>query len=105
VKRKCYFQPLRKFSFLILVALSCNAEIKFDKEKWSERYDIDFPSPYREQMLSDLLRNHKLVGLKYPQLIETLGSPNFSDSNSIGYTILPFFLTKSKSGKNNILAR
>ncbi|HTF27304.1 MAG TPA: hypothetical protein VK625_00590 [Flavitalea sp.] len=78
-----------KLAFLIIFFLSCTqlAEIKFDKEKWNERIDVDFPSAYREEMLSELLRNHKLVGLKYSQLIEMLGSPNFRDSNYIWYTI------------------
>ena len=31
-------------------------------------------------MLSDLITNHKLIGLKYSQIVELLGEPDFKDS-------------------------
>ena len=39
-------------------------------------------------MLKDLTTEHKLVGLKYSQLIELLGEPNFNDSSSLAYKII-----------------
>ena len=87
----------REFGFIILqfVVLfffipSCNSiqQIKFDKVKWNERTDPAFPPPYRSKMLKDLTTEHKLVGLKYSQLIELLGEPNFNDSSSLAYKII-----------------
>jgi hypothetical protein len=67
---------------------SCKMQVKFDKDKWSEKNDVDFPSPYRKKMLNDLVTNYKLVGLSYTEIINLLGSPNFKDSSSLGYTII-----------------
>lgn len=87
----------RKFSFIILqfVALhfflfSCNnnKQIKFDKNKWSEQTDPLFPSSYRPKMLTDLTTSYKLVGFKYSQLIELLGTPDSKDSSSLSYKIV-----------------
>jgi hypothetical protein len=70
--------------------LSCNGDspMKFDKTKWREKIDPAFPSPYRKRMLKDLLTNQKLVGLKYTQLTDLLGEPNFNDSSSLSYKII-----------------
>lgn len=38
-------------------------------------------------MLHDLTHNHKLAGLKYRELTDLLGQPNFNDSNTVGYTV------------------
>jgi hypothetical protein len=58
--------------------------------KWDEQPDLAFTPPYREKMLKDLTTNHKLVGLKYSEIINLLGAPNFHDgaSASFGYDII-----------------
>ena|ERR1700694_2529625 len=81
------------FSLLIatILAISCSnssKEIKFDKSKWNEQTDPLFPSTYRSKMITDLTTNHKLVGLKYDQLIQLLGIPDNKDSNSLSYKII-----------------
>ncbi len=75
----------------VVFFLSCNDmqhHTKFDKNKWQEQTDPLFPSPYRSQMVEDLTTNHKLVGLKYSQLIELLGIPDYKDSSSLSYKII-----------------
>ncbi len=81
---------LLTFVGLSFLMFSCsdNKQVKFDKNKWNERADPAFPPPYRSKMIQDLTTNHKLVGLKYSQLIELLGEPNFNDSTSLVYTII-----------------
>jgi hypothetical protein len=75
--------------FIVLIFVtSCNKQIKFDKDKWRENIDPAFPSPYRNKMLKDLTANYKLVGLKYSELINLLGEPNFNDSTSLGYDVI-----------------
>ncbi len=60
----------------------------FNKKDWSFQGDAIFAPPHRKAMLLDLTQNHKLVGLKYSELIDLLGRPNFTDSNSVGYEII-----------------
>lgn len=83
---------LKTILFAVLISLfsSCNNEIKFDKVKWDEQPDLAFTPPYRKKMLKDLTTNHKLVGLKYSEIISLLGAPNFHDSAaaSFGYDII-----------------
>lgn len=73
---------------LIFLFTSCSNEEKFNKDKWNEQDDPAFPPPHRSKMLKDLTANHKLVGLKYSQLIELLGEPNFTDSSSLAYKVI-----------------
>jgi len=86
-----------KFSLIILqftivvLLFACNdssKQVKFDKAKWNEQTDPLFPSSYRPQMLTDLTTNYKLVGFKYSQLIELLGTPDTKDSSSLSYKIV-----------------
>jgi len=83
---------IRKFSWIILfctallIIAACN--ISFDKRKWTEMNDPSLPLPSREKMLKELITNHKLVGLKYDQLIGILSTPDYSDSISSGYNII-----------------
>lgn len=70
--------------------LACNNEnrqMKFDKNKWNEQADPLFPSSYRSKMITDLVTNYKLKGLKYFELTELLGVPDFKDSSSLSYKI------------------
>jgi hypothetical protein len=77
------------FIALVLFA-SCNNEMKFDKAKWDEQPNLDFTPPYRKKMLKDLTTHYKLTGLKYSEIINLLGAPNFQDntSASFGYDII-----------------
>lgn len=90
IKRNINFVLLiLQFTFVIL--LSCNEnnkQIKFSKNKWNEQTDPLFPSSYRPKMLTDVTTNHKLVGLKYSQLIDFLGIPDVKDSSSLSYKII-----------------
>ena len=87
--QKYIFKPIF-FALLISLFSTCNNEIKFDKVKWDEQPDLVFTPPYRKKMLKDLTTNHKLVGLKYLEIISLLGAPNFQDSAtaSFGYDII-----------------
>lgn len=76
------------FGALSFLLSSCNNEIKFDKMKWDEQPDLAFTPPHRKKMLKDLTTNHKLVGLKYSEIVSLLGVPNFHDSISFGYDII-----------------
>ena len=69
----------------VIILLGCNQQIKFDKDKWVEGGNMEFPN--RNRMLEDLTTNYKLVGIKYPELINLLGEPQYNDSASLGYVI------------------
>ena len=76
------------FVWVLSFNTSCSAlqEEKFDRNRWLIKEDIEFP--YRNRMLSDLIRNHKLVGLDYRQVVDLLGEPNFGDSGRFAYDIV-----------------
>jgi hypothetical protein len=61
-------------------------QIKFDKGKWLTKDDMEFP--YRNKMLKDLTTHYKLVGLKYNEIINLFGEPNYHDSNSVVYQVI-----------------
>jgi len=71
--------------FSILFLSSC--QTRFDKAKWNIQTDRVFPPDYRNGMINDLTKNYKLVGLKYSQLIQLLGTPDGRDGNRIYYNI------------------
>jgi hypothetical protein len=72
------------FSLLLLSLPSCNS--KFNKQEWTYNPDLNF-YPNRNSMYVDLIKNHQLLGLKYSQLVDSIGEPEkdmtASDSNSI----------------------
>jgi hypothetical protein len=75
--------------FILLTAVliwSCNQSMTFDSAKWKTKDDMEYT--YRDKMLNDLTKNHKLVGLHYTQIIELLGIPQYEDSSGIAYKIL-----------------
>lgn len=74
--------------FIVCSLYETGNNIKFDKDKWTEVADPLFPSVYRPKMLSDLTTNYKLIGMKYSNLIELLGVPDFKDSISLSYKIV-----------------
>ena len=77
-------------SFAIIAMLfSCNSskDEKFSKLRWNEQTDSAFPPPARPKIVGDLISNHKLVGLRYKELVALLGLPDQSNSNSIIYQI------------------
>lgn len=76
------------FLLILFFLISCNQQVKFDKEKWNEQIDPVFPSSYRPKMLKDLTQNHKLIGLSCAQLKERLGHADYKDSSSISYRII-----------------
>jgi hypothetical protein len=76
------------FVALVCVLQACNTEIKFDKVKWDEQPDLAFTPPYRNKMLTDLTTNYKLKAMKYSEVVNLLGTPNFKDSISFGYDII-----------------
>ena len=90
-KIKTYY----KYIFLILVVTifsNCKYykkqdDIKFNKNGWNF-YGDGIVYPNRDIMLNDLLKNHKLKGLSYKQLIEKLGkSPDYD----LIYEIVVFY--------------
>ena len=71
-------------------------EMRFNRGLWKKWEDINYPDihhPYRDRMLNDLVKNHKLKGLTYQQLIDLLGTPgNFGDNDdTVRYEIFTGF--------------
>ena len=69
-------------STLIIACGKDKQELKFNKSQWGKFDDSDGGAyPYRDGMLNDLVKNHKLEGLTYQQLIDSLGAPEKFDNN------------------------
>lgn len=74
------------FILLVIVLASCTNDIKYKKELWQET-DSGFSSPYRDQMLKDLMVNHNLKGIKVNQLLELLGPADHVEDGLITYRV------------------
>ena len=63
-------------------------DVKFNKKQWTIMGDIEYP--YRDIMLKDLVKNHKLFGITYKQLIDSLESLNDYDNrdDTVRYDIV-----------------
>lgn len=61
----------------------------FNKAQWDSMDDVN-SFPLRQAMLKDLTEHHKIKGLTYHQLIDSLGEPaNYGDNkDSIYYDIV-----------------
>lgn len=88
---------------ILVLGLSCNATVhheKFSKSKWVDKDDLDYQM--RDAVLDDLLAHHKLKGLTYTQLIDSLGEPaNYGDiKDSVYYdVVVNYGYLDPKSGK------
>lgn len=70
-------------SIVLSLQISCkNEQIPFDKIGWNKPCD-GVPCPViRDKMIDDLLKNHKLIGLSYRQIISKLGDTDNSEDTS-----------------------
>ena len=74
---------------ILTINVGCHHnKMKFDSDKWKEQPDLAYTPPYRDEMLLDLTKNQKLIGLKYCEVIKMLGYPNIHDSTSLTYSIV-----------------
>ncbi len=87
------------------IFIKCNSitynGVKFNKSQWDSIGDLH-SYPNREGMLEDLIEHHKIKGLAYHQLIDSLGQPeNYGDTkDSIYYDIVVNYgYLDPKSGK------
>ena len=81
--------------------LSSPKPIKFDRAKWLDREDLR-SYPYRDDMLTDLIKHHQIKGLTRKQLVDSLGEgENYEDSkDSLYYDIIVNYgYLDPKSGK------
>jgi len=91
----------------VLLIISCNSiekKEKFYKSEWIDKDDMDYPM--RDAILSDLVSNHKLKGLTYKQLIDSLGEPsNYGNNDDSVYydVVVNYGYLDPKSGKYLVL--
>lgn len=62
--------------FLLLVMISCNADKKFDKQKWLANPDVNDRYNPRAYMTEDLMKNYLKVGLAKNAVLALLGKPD-----------------------------
>lgn len=73
-----------KLTFILLtislVLFSCKRDLKFEKSGWNQKDDVNCYLN-RERMLNDLMKNHKIKGLKYTELVNLLGEPEIKTTS------------------------
>ena len=69
----------------VVVLTSCSHKQKFDRVKWA--YGDGLTYSYRDDLVDDLIKNHKLKGLTYRQAIDSLGRAQGVDTLQISYLI------------------
>lgn len=83
-----------KFIYITIAILflsSCDklsSDKKFNKTEWMRIVDSGFVNADRNKMVNDLIKNYKIENIKYSELIELLGEPNYKDSASLQYTLI-----------------
>ena len=89
----------------LIVLIGCNNitynRVKFNKSQWNSIGDLH-SHPNRENMLEDLIDHHKIKGLTYHQLIDSLGQPeNYGDTKDCIYydIVVNYGYLDPKSGK------
>ncbi|PTQ99928.1 hypothetical protein C8P68_102758 [Mucilaginibacter yixingensis] len=74
---------LKPVILILMLLILCGCKSKFDKKLWVVQGDVD-GYPYRNDMVDDLVKHHKLRGLTYRQLVDSLGNPNNSVDDTSG---------------------
>lgn len=73
------------FIFLIFLLISCKDNIKFDSKKWKEWIETETTQSLRWEMSKDLIKEHKLIGLKTSEIINLLGKPKNKNNSELDY--------------------
>ena len=77
---------MRKILFIaigVLLLFSCNTT-KFEKAIWCKDDGMDEYAD-RNRMIDDLLQNHKIKGLSYAQLVDSLCEPSGMENDNVAY--------------------
>lgn len=67
---------MKKYLFIAFAIslFSCQAKDKFTKNAWAEQCEIG-RYPNRKYIIDDLIKNYKLAGRSYREIIDLLGEP------------------------------
>ena len=65
------------------------SKIAFNKNGWVTKEDWDYPE--RESMVDDLIKNHKIKGASYKEIVQLLGEPQEKDSATVFYQVIMDF--------------
>ena len=58
---------------LVVGIYKSTCQMEFSKDKWSYKNDMEYS--FRPRLYKDLIKNYKLIGLKYNELVDLLGLP------------------------------
>ncbi|MGN8067893.1 hypothetical protein [Mucilaginibacter sp. SG564] len=70
---------------IALFFAACSGHKKFSREDWDYGDGLTFPN--RSGMVDDLLKNYKLKGLKYQEVIHLLHRPQQSNTAEMVYDV------------------
>jgi hypothetical protein len=72
-----------------MAVTGCHTSEPFTTEKWMKGDGLQFP--LRDDIMDDLLKNHKLKGMNYHEVTHLLSDPDGRDSVSFYYQIIETF--------------
>lgn len=85
--RGTYFWTMRILLAIgTILILTASCQERFNSKKWKIKEDLG-TYPFREAMVGDIIEHKNFIGLKYRQLIDSLGEPSRRDKNRIYYSI------------------
>ena len=83
---------------LAVMMVSCNWQRPFNRQLWDEVGDLD-SSPFRKEMVKDVLDNHLKPGMHYQEVKNLLGDIHSSVTNdSTGNIVLMYGFDNEFSG-------
>ena len=77
------------FCLMIMVAISCSNETKFDTEKWKKFSESESTHYIRWPMVNDLISNYDLVGMSKQEIFLILGKSTTQKANIYTYDLGP----------------
>ena len=69
----------------LLTLTACKQHTKFTREDWDYGDGLEFP--FRSNMVDDLVKNQKIKGLRYQEVIHLLHRPQLSSTTEMVYDI------------------
>jgi hypothetical protein len=86
--------------FIVAALWGCTSKQKFDRYGWNDGDGLDFPKRYL--MVDDLLETHKLVGLKFNNIVGLLHYPDRFAYDSLSFH---YEITRKMSGIDTLYTK
>ncbi len=100
MNRPGLFRFIIVFSVISALLFSCTPKQPFDRDGWNDGDGISFPRRYL--MVDNLLATHKLVGLKFKNVVGLLHYPDRFSRDSLSFH---YEITRKMSGIDTVYTK